>query len=187
MKTKIFLYLSIGFLLSCSGTMSTKKYVNWIEKINGDFIKEYQNSSLYMKCFIRPEKYLELRNLPNREEAISFNFYISSPNKSASILYWQIKNKEEYAQRQNYFLNEAQHDFFLTCNTDTLYPIGYHFEQSYGSSPINSIVLAFNEPIAEAKDQYILHYIDNIMESGIYKFTYSVKDFQKANLIKLKP
>ncbi len=194
----ILLLLILTFASACNTTpkkLSAGEYVQWIENPKNQLKKAKEIGEYAYTVFYKPAEYISLREAVNKGEqeniqAISkraeeiknfyqFNFDITSADGTTSVLRQNIASEAEFGARINYFVSHAQQDFKLVQGADTIPCISYHFERTYNITPKNTILLGFEKPKKEAKDNsqesIQLIFTNRLFNSGDIKFQFSEK------------
>lgn len=156
----IFFIACITILYACSeNVLKPMAYIKWIEDpLNGLKISKTINE-LSFEVQYKPYDYIIARELKKdrikREEYEKivkeiegmqyYNFVIRVKDESGSVLKYKTSGEEEYNERLNYFLFNAQNDIYLIEDNDTLKCELYHFERNFGLAPYNTILCAFYE------------------------------------------
>lgn len=190
-------YYIVAFLVSLILTifacnkqknLSTDRYIKWVEDIENGLKKEKKIGDFSYRCFYKPASYIALRETVNsgnkiepltiskRESELQklhqFNFDIVSKDGKHSVLVTGVNSQEEQSARVNYFVSHAQQDFKLIQGQDTLPCVLYHFEQTFGLSPLNTIVLGFEKKENKEGDLQLI-YDSRLLNNGEIKFLYT--------------
>ena len=76
----------------------------------------------------------------------------------------------EYNDRLNYFLIEAGENIrLLYGDKESMETIAYHFENNYGLTPMDVMVVGFEIPDAVPTEDLVLEYEDKLFNGGIIK------------------
>lgn len=97
-----------------------------------------------------------------------FSFKITS--KAGRDLFVEYsETKEEINEKVFYFIEQAKYDFLLVREKDTIAPVHYQFENTYGVAPFVTIYLAFDK---STKDNTVkeLIYNDQVLNHTIIPF-----------------
>lgn len=100
-----------------------------------------------------------------------FSFRITS--KSGRDLFIEYsETKEEINEKVFYFIESAKYDFLLVREKDTIAPLHYQFENSYGVAPFVTIYLVFDKT---TKDNLVKELIfkDQVFNNMIVPFKIS--------------
>lgn len=182
MKKQIYIYISIIIisLSSCApGKMQPEEIVNHIESKSGGLYQEKNIGNYYFSAQYRPISYilalevkrgeLDKKNIENRRKDMGnmdyINFKIDTRNNSMPMLKMGLSDETAYFTRLQYFIN-GQDRFKLVEGNDTNYCKLYHFEQSYGLAPYNTIVLGFERKNTKRNHDIELIYDDQNLGTG---------------------
>ena len=154
MKRAVNLILLIHFALSgCSGNRNLLPdgYVQFMEDESHEFRRKIESGSLsytiqyatpeYVACKERSvsSPQLNTARLKELEGTIFFIIHIQGQNKEEAGASG-TGNKEEEIM---YYQFRAADDFSLLVDNKSLQPVTYHYENNYGLSPFNTIVVGF--------------------------------------------
>jgi hypothetical protein len=119
------------------------------------------------------------------ENAYWFNLVIFQKDKGINPLKYNVKNLEEYNQRLAYFTNLPNANIKLRDATGNEYPlIGTHFENNYGLTPSDELVVFFKKQGGQNSNDLVIEYDDQLFGNGIIKATFTKNDLTKIpNLI----
>lgn len=113
------------------------------------------------------------------EENIFFIIHIAeNPNKS-SVESSQC-NPEQKAM---YYQFEAMKDISLVADEQAFIPTTYHYEDNYGLTPYNTIVVGFDRPTGANNLQLVFH--DRFNDKPYIKSTYTEADIKKLPKLKI--
>ncbi len=109
-----------------------------------------------------------------------FNIAFSISGYNQSPLRYQVSGQEEYAARQNYYLNEAPNDIYLLYGSDTLYVSSYWFENSQNLLPFETIIVGFKLPgnVQQPEQDLKLSFYDRVFKNGIIKAVIKKEDLE---------
>lgn len=188
------------FVFSCKRGLNSVAYIQYIQDKENGLKKTVSVGEWEYLVQYKPHDYIIL--LENRGNVKSFdikkrkadlkgtawfNISFRVSDGRVSPMRYNLASREEYDTRLNYFLSRAQSNIRLIYNKrDTLFPVGYLFENNYNLAPQETIVVGFELP--EKGDQTVkdmlLCYHDEIFKNGIIKVAYRGDDVQRIpNLI----
>lgn len=110
-----------------------------------------------------------------------FSFKITS--KAGRDLFVEYSDtKEEINEKVFYFVESAKYDFLLVREKDTIAPVHYQFENTYGVAPFVTIYLAFDK---SAKDNGVKELIfkDQVLNNAVIPF--EIKNLNNLNIPKI--
>ncbi|MDF3028073.1 MAG: hypothetical protein K0S23_2380 [Fluviicola sp.] len=110
-----------------------------------------------------------------------FSFKITS--KAGRDLFVEYsETKEEINEKVFYFVESAKYDFLLVREKDTIAPVHYQFENTYGVAPFVTIYLAFDK---SPKDNGVKELIfkDQVLNNAVIPF--EIKNLNNLNIPKI--
>ncbi len=110
-----------------------------------------------------------------------FSFKITS--KAGRDLFVEYsETKEEINEKVFYFIEQAKYDFLLIREKDTIAPVHYQFENTYGVAPFVTFYLAFEK---SAKDNGVKELIfkDQVLNNKVIPF--EIKQLNNLNIPKI--
>jgi hypothetical protein len=188
MGNRLFIFFSIILFYSCKATnkkVAPAEYVLFIEDEQNDY-KVILEAGAYIYTFqYKPSEYIALKEMEglnvidtvkyrNRlhalENTVWFNVYVEAANSNVN----PVKNNlgggmDEYNNRIAYFLNEARNSFTLYYGKDVMPQVGYNFENNYGLTPKDVMVIGFKIPDAQPKDDLTIEYNDKLFKNELLK------------------
>lgn len=172
--------------------LSAPDYMSYIEnKSNGlkntVTLKDYEYTFLY-----KPAEYIAYKELTNaniidsttfkkrvRElhKTVWFNIYIKTTEGKDNPLKSGVSGLDEYNARVSYFLSDAANNLTLYYGQKgSMNNVAYHFENNYGLTPMDVIVVGFEIPDDFASEDIVLEYDDRLFNSGPIKVKVSKKE-----------
>ena len=124
------------------------------------------------------------------DQTLSFNVSFKNEQEKTEPLRIGIKDMDEYNHRLSYYLNEANHDFALIADGDTLYTAGYVFEPNYNLLQEQKMVVSFSLRKHEQTTgnehprNMQLVFKDRVFNNGIIKATWSEDDLSAIPTLK---
>ena len=186
------------FIIGCSkpSNLNTKDYAAWIENpANGVCITK-KISDFEFAVLYKPIEYvvaMESKNkniskdsiLKRRENLKGYQYFTFRIRslKDNEFLKTGMTSQNEYYERLEYFVSNAQNDIKLVEEKDTIPCALYHFERNYGISPYSSIVLSFEEKDNSNTKDKVFIYEDKVL--GIGKIAIKIKGSELSDLPKL--
>ncbi len=144
---------------------SLLEYVTWVNDTTHGFIQRKSLNGINYMVQYKPELIRALERYA-LGTAINNNMIASMINDTAkqkmAYFYVKITGKEDVLSNgfnteksvTEYFGYHAEKDFMLIQQADTLYPVLYHFENTYPQFPYLSVLLAFELPEDNSNSQY---------------------------------
>ncbi|MCW3071741.1 MAG: hypothetical protein JWO44_1631 [Bacteroidetes bacterium] len=154
-------------------------YKQWVEKTANGLVSAKEVGDFEFAVMYKPIDYIvsmetagkniaadSIRKRMNELKGFQYYTLRIKSLKDNEFLRTGLHADNEYYERLEYFVSNAQSDIILVEGTDTI-PCGmYHFERNYGISPYNNIILSFPEHDSlNAKDKIFI-YDDKILGTG---------------------
>lgn len=193
-----FLAIIFAFTVACSkpSTLNAKEYAAWIENSdNGACITKKINDFEFAVLY-KPVDYIiamESKNkniskdsiLKRKRDLKGYQYYTFRIRsfKDNEFFRTGMASENEYYERLEYFVSNAQNDITLVEGKDTIPCAVYHFERNYGISPYNSIVLSFEERDSLNTADKVFIYEDKVL--GLGKIAIKLKASELSELPKL--
>jgi hypothetical protein len=188
--------ISLFIFQACNKkSLPPHQYIKWIDNEKNGLKKIKKVKDFTFIALYKPYEYIALKESVGNPRITSsdikrvineiegfyyFNFQIESADKHTPMLKNKINKENEYYARLNYFITYAQKNFQLIEGSDTIKCALYHFEQTYNLTPFNRIVLGFKKGEGtKGVQELTLIYNDEILNTGIIKFNYLIKDLKK--------
>lgn len=191
-KLAILCFAGVMAFQSCDrkAPTSCKDFIKYIEEQKG-FNRKIQVGGWEYNIQYKPAKYMvckanDMTNTPfainQYKNTVWFNVKLRRENSNENPLKYGVSNMNEYNSRLNYFLYDAGKNFSMQYGSETNVPmIGYQFENNFGLTPMDVMVIGFAIPDTIAKEDIILTYDDVIFNNGIIKVKISAEDLRKLN------
>lgn len=175
------LFLSVMMSTGClnSHPVSTDEYMSYIEDPANGVTVASRLENFEFGLLYKPLDYiigLEFRNgvisldsMSSRKKQLEgFQYYTLRirSNQDSEFIRTGLSSENEYYQRLEYMVSNAQDDIVLVEGRDTIPCAIYHFERNYGLSPNTNIVLAFAEGDQNSRKDKVLIYDDKILGLG---------------------
>ncbi len=205
LTNRIIIYFILIVAITACGNpkqLSSNEYIHWIEDSDNGLKKEKKLDDYQYKVLYKPADYIVFREIINSgakaidEEQVQkrinelanlyqFNFDVVSADGKTSVLQHNVSNQEEHAARINYFVSHAQQDFILVEGIDTMPCVLYHFEQTFGATPFNTISLGFERKNQKAEGDLQLIFTNRLFNTGDIKFAFPKKTINNIPKLKL--
>lgn len=193
-----FLAISFAFTMACSkpSVLNAKEYTAWLEDVDNGACNKKKINDFEFAILYKPIDYIIA--MESKNKSISKDSILKRKKKFKGYQYYTFKirsfkdneffrtgmiSENEYYERLEYFVSDAQNDITLVEGKDTIPCAVYHFERNYGVSPYNSIVLAFAEKDSLLKYDKLFIYEDKIL--GLGKIAIKLKASELSALPKL--
>lgn len=196
-------FLCVAYLVSiiaCTkpAALNVKEYTRWIEQSENGMHTSKKVDDFEFALLYKPVDYLLAMDLKSRQlskadiqkkkESLKgyqyYTFRIRS-TKDNEFFRTGITDENQYYERLEYFVSNAQNDIMLVEGTDTIPCAVYHFERNYGVSPYNNIVLSFEERDSTHSKDKVFIYDDKVLGLGKIAIgiqTSDIKDLPKLNI-----
>jgi hypothetical protein len=188
-------------LLTCLGfysctkpeALNIKEYIKWVHAPENGLLTSNKVDDYEFQVMYKPVDYIiasEIKNsilkqtevLKRKSDLQGFQYYtvkIKAKNDN-EVLKAGISNENEYFERLEYFTENAQNDIFLIDGKDTLSSVLYHFERNYGLSPLNTIILAFENKFPDKIRDRVLVYDDVVLGTGKVSLAIKSEDIKRV-------
>lgn len=124
------------------------------------------------------------KRLSELKKSIWFNVSISSKGSEINPLKENSNSTDDYNKTLSYFNNSAMKNFTLTYGNQEMNQIGYYFENTYGLTPNDVMIIGFNIPDSIPKQDIQLSYDDKIYQNGLLKIKITKKEFKQIPTLK---
>ena len=185
MKTIIW-GLGVLAMTACSPSeLEPIEYVNWMEDPENEVCQIYSQNELSLECqYMTPEYSALSHSDPNN---IDVQWIESQSNQLSDIQQFRLRFKRdgqsnflrddyttnlEYNSKTLYLGYEIQHDLMLIQNDDTLPCIMNHHERTYGNTPYETLLVAFEGSTVSGDTEMDLILNDRVLGFGRVKFHY---------------
>ncbi len=169
--------------LSKDQTVSLAEFKSWYTANRNSLIfsTDYENLNYqlrYNPAELRLAGAIDRKEITNKSELKQwykendtyeeFSFKITSKAERDLFVEYS-ETKEEINEKVFYFIEQAKYDFLLVREKDTLAPVHYQFENTYGVAPFVTIYLAFDK---STKDNMVkeLIYNDQVLNKTLIPF-----------------
>lgn len=184
-------------LASCNkSSLDKNEYTNYVEdtgnglkkelKINGwEYLIQYKPIN-YLLC--KENQSLSSARAKNLQGTLWFTVQFRYTKANVPALKIDVQSLDEYNQRLNYYLNQAQGDIEIEYGGAVLYPISYLFETNYGLTPHETMVVGFALPneATDIKHDVVFKFHDKIFKNGIIKTSIALSDIKKIPQLNFK-
>jgi hypothetical protein len=188
MKKVINTLLALCLLTACN--RAAKDTVDYAKDEDNGLRKEINVGNMHYSIQYKPAAYIleqehadpetVARRAAQLKGMVWFNITFSVKGYGQSPLRYQASGLDEYASRQDYFLNNAAQDLRLQYGTDTLQIASYWFENNQNLTPHETMVVGFQLPAGDSipVQDLKLSYYDRIFHNGIIKARIRKEDLQ---------
>lgn len=197
MKKLAFILFTGLFAFACNYNVPPQEIITWVEQPDkGCKVKREMGEFTFILQY-KPTDYIIAYELLN--EAIQKGEVQSRKKELANYMHFNLTiqaisgnalkygtDPNGYFDRINYFLEGANEDFYLVTQSDTFICGLAHLEQTYGLANESTVVLGFEVPSNNIKDDVFLVYDDRVFGVGTVKFKIPEKAFQQLPQLTLK-
>jgi hypothetical protein len=191
------LSLAIWLVIGCSNeTLKPSELIHWVNDSRNGLIQKQMINNFDFEVLYKPTDYviaLEGRTDQLTEEAYTelkssvgdmqyLDLKIRSAADNTDALSGAIESQDDYYVRLDYFVTYAYQDIRLVQGRDTLSPLIYHFERTYGLTPYNTILLGFEK--TESPGDRTLIIDDQILGIGRVKFVFDEEKINETPTLK---
>lgn len=201
MKISVFHICCLFILLfnSCQRArleLTPEEYIKYLDNPENGFIKKVTLDDIVYEFHCKTPEYLAVQQNLNSANASFINprikqlqstiwFYVYIKSKSGKVnpLKEKVSGLDEYNQRLSYFLDQAKSSFNLSSGGKPMKQVAYHFENNYGLSPFDTMILGY--AIEGDYQEIILEYEDRLFNAGLMKITIEENDLNELPTLKL--
>ena len=189
---KLLLTLTVTGCISCQKpeSLKGKEYLAYIEDKDNGLKKKVRAGDLNFTFQYKPAEYVFLKEyggeakneklLFERQRGLSntvwFNVSISGLKTKTDPLRTGVADLNEYNARNDYFLMNAMKDFKLIYGNVEMVTAGYHFENNYGLTPMDVMIIGFAIPDSVPVHEMTLVYNEQVFNNGLIKANFSEDD-----------
>ena len=180
----------LALSVCCACNRPARNTVDYAREEDNGLRKEINLGAMHYSIQYKPAAYILEQEHASPEAAaqraaqlkgmVWFNITFSVNGFGQSPLRYQAAGLEEYAARQDYFLNRAAGDIGLQYGPDTLQMESYWFENNQNLTPHETMIVGFRLPAGDSipRQDLKLSYYDRIFHNGIIKATIRKEDLQ---------
>lgn len=165
------------------------EYISFMENEKNDFRSTITSGKIRYTFQYKPAEYIAFKESGqsefNNEKFAKriddlaytawFNVYIEMEESEVNPIKNQVNSLDEYNQRVVYFLDRAKNSFSLLYGGEEMPLAGYHFENNYGLTPADVIVIGFKIPDSKPEKEIVLEYSDRLFGNELMKNRVSKK------------
>lgn len=193
---KYYLIMSFVLMLSCESKvryMNPNEYMHFIEGENNGYRRTIESGDVKYTVQYRPPNYIAYKELGSDakrseiesrlselDSTVWFNIGISIKSSNENPLKYNVSNIKEYQFRQDYFLRLAEANCTLLYKGEPVKNIAYHFENNYGLTPMDIMVLGYKIPDKYPKENIVLIYNDELFNNSNIKVSLSKTEIENT-------
>lgn len=169
--------------------LGPREFLEYMKTSSHGFAKTVSTEDLVYEFQIKTAEYVAAEELLNGaiskeqcanrisdlNQKIIITVKIKDASNAINPLKKDVKGLKEYNQRINYFLNEAKHFFVLKIGDQEQKMITYLFENNYGTTPFDTVIMGFEIP-KNCNDNLELTYDDALFKTGAIHIEISCSD-----------
>lgn len=180
---------SINYKIEKRSFSNAQALIQWTEEPQNGFIRERNLNELLFGLKLKPSSLLlanqiiennELTTNNNPfDEILYFDFKITK-NAKGNYDFLNLKPEQglSYSERVIYCAFKMQKDFCIKQNGNSILPLVYHFERTFGVGNGGTILIGFEKSKLSLNQDFIVSYNDQLFGAGIINFY-----FDKSYLI----
>jgi len=187
----IVVLISGHFLTACSPSeLKPAEYIEWSDNPENNLVKEYQQNQIKLTCQYTTAEYISLKqsdpenldevmvkeNIEMVSEMIHFKLKFEDTT-STNFLRNNYTTPEEFNLKSMYFSYDIQYDLKTVQGGDTAACVLNHHERTYGSTPYETLLIAFPKLRKEPVDIELI-FNDRVFGLGRVKFFFSKEDLE---------
>ncbi len=175
--------------------------VNWVEDQENGLLQQKTIDDLSFSALYKPAQYMSIVELHKMKVDIDsgkfeqvqqsykgmeyFTYKISTDKTNDELLKYKTSSSDEYYQRLEYYSFKAQNDFYLIAGKDSLPCKLFHFERTFGLTPVLTFVLGFQGERKPAQDLTLV-YNDKIFSNGLIKLNFGLESLSSIPAVTIK-
>lgn len=187
-----YIFLLVVIFSSCNQKkiLKPEKWLQEIENESNSYRKTIVTGDLIYTFQYKPHEYIAMKEVSSLDilkltlaerkrklaKTVWFNIYIKSKHDNINPLKRNASGNGEYEQRLNYFLVNAEKNFSLKYNGVEMQMASYFFENNYGLTPSDAMIIGFYIPDEIPSKELILEYEDKLYDNGILKIKLTTDD-----------
>lgn len=177
--------------------LTAEEYVRFMERDGNGFRKQVKTGTYNYTFQYKSPEYIMLKEqrgnqttvadkrLHQLDSTVWFNVMIHTGSK-INPLKADAGSLGEYNKRMNYFLSDAVRNFKLTYGDQgEMKCIGYLFENNYGLTPMDVMIIGYRIPDKRAAREMQLTYDDELFDYGPVKVTISAEKLTSIPKLKI--
>jgi hypothetical protein len=195
--TKIF-FLFIFIITACNNLpVSKQQYILYLENPNNNLRKKAIVADIEYTIQLKTQEYIKIKEnnesnkslnlnlLTGSDEIFWFNIFMSSKEGKENVLKYNVESLNQYNERINYFMINAEKSITLKVKNKECEKIGYYFQNNYGIANYDVMIVGFK--IDKNMDYSTLdfEYVDLLFKSGPIKFKFHKNDIDKLPTVQL--
>ncbi len=192
-KNHWYIVLLLILTVGCSKEeVLPSELVKWVDNPENGLKQEKSLGDVSFIALYKPHDYMvvnefksdviEQADLDQRKEELKglqhYNFRIKS-NMGGDVVMNGIEDQQEYFNRVGYYSFDAQYDFQLVEDQDTLPCVLFNFVRTHGVAPYVDFALAFDANGEEIKNKQLL-LKDRVFTHDYIKFDFSKEDIEEV-------
>ena len=203
-STGLISLLLLGFLLinkeSNSSILDKDEYIKWVEDEKNELVSQQIEGGIKYEVTYCPISYMiskEFRASTVSKESFDkrskemeglryFKLRFQRANSNEEVLAYNLQGGQEgYYKRVDYLSYGLEEDLKLVQNgnKDTLLPVLFHFERTYGVAPYIDFVVAFEKDTTVSDPHVVFVLDDKIFGGNVMRFDFN--DLKLFNAPKL--
>lgn len=187
------------FSVACNSKLPIKDLVRFVKQPENGLVQSKSYRAFNYKVEYKPYELVALEAIPTSnlnskkfkniaEEYSKLEYYqiIISSQNNMDFLKADLSDDSEFESRVNYYTSQAQKDIRLLIEGDSISCLAYHFERTFGLTPYNTILIAFdNSYIKKHPSNRTIIFNDKALKTGWLKFNFKHGDIQSTPQIQL--
>lgn len=157
-------------------TITTKDYT---------YIFQYKPAELVALKEAISERGTLKKRIAELSNTVWFNVSIKSNNSQVNPLKNKVSSMGEYNERLNFYLYSAEKYFSFKYAGMETEKVGYFFENNYGLTPMDVMIIGFKIPDKTPTSDMILEFDDQYNDNRLLKVNIAKNDLLKIPSLKL--
>jgi hypothetical protein len=183
------LVFSCMLLQSCTkAELSPSEYIAWCDRSENNLVRVYRQNNLELTCQYNSAEYVSVKQsdpgkldaaeVKNNTAAVSdlVHFKLKfRDTTSNNFLRTNYTSAEEFNIKSMYLSFDVRYDFKLVQGDDTSECVLNHHERTYGSTPYETLLIAFPK-LHDGETDLELIFNDRVFGFGRVKFFFEKED-----------
>ncbi|MBI3134268.1 MAG: hypothetical protein HYZ14_06280 [Bacteroidetes bacterium] len=196
MQKSIYFFQLLGvfstlFFTACSPSeLKPAEYIEWSDNAENNLVKTFQQNNIKLTCQYTTPEYVSLKqtdaasldeamvneNIDAVNEMIHFKLQFEDTT-SNNFLKNNYTTAEEFNLKSMYLSYDIHFDLKAVQGGDTTECVLNHHERTYGSTPYETLLIAFPKSGTEIKDVELI-FNDRVFGLGRVKFFFAKEDLE---------
>jgi hypothetical protein len=198
-KKILYATFCVMLVVSCSNSeLGPRDYVAWMESEENSTLKVYRQGDLKLNCQYMTPEYSALKQ--QNPESINVAEVRETADEISDLVEFKLSferegqnnfmhgihtTEQEYTTESMYLAFDIRYDLSLVSGGDTIPCAMNHHERTYGNTPYETLLVAFERPSATQLKDMELIFDDRVFGYGRVKFYYSGEELGEIPSLEL--